>query len=126
MPAALAVALGGALGSLTRYYMVAALRRADPAFPWGTLLVNVTGSFLIGAAWAYLLARPGTPEWLRVGLMTGVLGGYTTLSSISLDTVLLFESGAFGPAVLNIVANVVLSLLACLAALWMFRTLFVP
>jgi CrcB protein len=126
MHPALAVALGGAAGALARFYMVVALKRADQVFPWGTLAVNVIGSFLIGAVWAWFLDRPDTPEWVRVGLMTGVLGGYTTLSSVSLETVLLLESGAWAPALGNAVANIVLGLLACWAALWLCRPLFAP
>jgi CrcB protein len=58
--------------------------------------------------------------------MTGVLGGYTTLSSVSLETVLLLESGAWGPAAANVVANLALGVLACLAGLWLCRPLFAP
>ena len=124
MPAALAVAVGGGAGALARFYLVVALKRFDHLFPWGTLLVNVLGSFLIGAVWAWFLDRPDTPEWVRVGLMTGILGGFTTLSSISLETVLLLESGAYWPAVANLAANFGLGVLACLAALWLCRPLF--
>lgn len=124
MAAALAVALGGALGALARFGLVVALRRVDAAFPWGTLLVNVAGSFLIGAVWAWCLARPDTPEWARVGLMTGVLGGFTTLSSVSLETVLMLESGAYWTAAANAALNLGLGLLACLAGLWAIRPLF--
>jgi fluoride exporter len=126
MHPALAVALGGAAGSLARFYLVVAMKRLDTVFPWGTLLVNVLGSFLIGAVWAWFLDRPDTPEWVRVGLMTGVLGGYTTLSSVSLETVLLLESGAYWQAGANIAANFLLGVLACLAALWACRPLFAP
>jgi fluoride exporter len=126
MHPALAVALGGAAGSLARFYLIVALKRYDTLFPWGTLLVNVLGSFLIGAVWAWFLDRPETPEWVRVGLMTGMLGGYTTLSSVSLETVLLLESGAYWQAGANIAANFVLGVLACLAALWLCRPLFAP
>jgi fluoride exporter len=124
MPPALAVALGGGAGALARFYIVVALRRIDLTFPWGTLLVNVLGSFAIGAVWAWFLDRPDTPEWVRVGLMTGILGGFTTLSSISLETVLLLESGAFWPAAANVAANFGLGLLACLMALLVFRPMF--
>lgn len=124
MQVALAVAAGGALGSLARFYLVVSLKRVDALFPWGTLAVNVLGSLLIGAVWAWCLARPGTPEWVRVGLMTGVLGGYTTLSSVSLETVLMLESGAYWPAAANMAANLGLGVLACLAALWLCRPLF--
>lgn len=123
MPLALAVGLGGATGSLARFYIVLALKRADTLFPWGTLLVNVLGSFLIGALWAWFLARPDTPEWVRVGLMAGVLGGYTTLSAVSLETMLLLESGAYGPALANIAGNFGLSLLACFAGLLLARSI---
>lgn len=126
MHPALAVALGGAAGALCRFYMVVGLRRFDQAFPWGTLAVNVIGSFLIGAVWAWCLGRPETPEWVRVGLMTGLLGGYTTLSSVSLETVLLVESGAWGPALANVAANVGLGVLACLAGLLLLRPMVAP
>jgi fluoride exporter len=126
MHPALAVALGGGAGALARFYLVVAMKRLDTVFPWGTLLVNVLGSFLIGAVWAWFLDRPDTPEWVRVGLMTGVLGGYTTLSSVSLETVLLLESGAYWQAGANIAANFLLGVLACLAALWICRPLFAP
>ena len=126
MHPALAVALGGAAGALARFHLVVAMKRLDTVFPWGTLLVNVLGSFLIGAVWAWFLDRPDTPEWVRVGLMTGVLGGYTTLSSVSLETVLLLESGAYWQAGANIAANFLLGVLACLAALWICRPLFAP
>lgn len=124
MHPALAVALGGAAGSLTRFYIVVAMKRLDTEFPWGTLLVNVAGSFVIGAIWAWFLDRPDTPEWVRVGLMTGVMGGFTTLSSVSLETVLLLESGAYWPALANVAANFGIGLLACLAALLICRPLF--
>lgn len=124
MPIGLAVGLGGALGALARFYLVVAMRRADLVFPWGTLLVNVAGSLLIGVVWGWCLARPETPEWVRVGLMTGVLGGFTTLSSVSLETVLLFESNAWLLGLGNAAANLGLGLLACLAGLWLGRLLF--
>jgi fluoride exporter len=126
MHAALAVALGGALGSVLRFYVVLWARRFGPEFPWGTLAVNVAGSFLIGVVWAYFLDRPATPEWVRLGLMTGVLGGFTTLSSISLETTLLAESGAWGLAVGNAVANLGLGILACVLGLALARPLFAP
>lgn len=124
MPIGLAVGLGGALGALARFYTVVALRRVDAYFPWGTLLVNVLGSLLIGIVWGWCLARPDTPEWVRVGLMTGLLGGFTTMSSVSLESVLLFESHAWPVALGNVVANVGLGLLAAVAGLWLARQFF--
>ena len=116
--------MGGAAGSLARFYIVVALKEVDHTFPWGTLLVNVAGSFLIGAIWAWFLDRPDTPEWVRVGLMTGGMGGFTTLSSISLETVLMLESGTYLAALANVAANFGVSLLACLGALLLCRPLF--
>ncbi|MCI0749296.1 MAG: CrcB family protein [Nevskiales bacterium] len=124
MPAILGVVFGGAIGSLLRFYTTLGARRLGADFPWGTLLVNVAGSFMIGVVWAYFLDRPHTPEWLRLGLMTGVLGGFTTLSSVSLESVLLAESGAWGPAALNLLANFILGVIACLIGLTLARPLF--
>lgn len=124
MHAALAVALGGAAGSLARYGLVSLLRRADLSPLWGTLAVNVAGSFAIGAVWAWCLARPDTPDWVRLGLMTGLLGGFTTLSAVSLETLQLLQGGAAGAALANAAANVALGLLACAAGAWALRPFF--
>ena len=76
MNAALAVAAGGAAGSLARYWIVLALKRVDDGFPWGTLAVNLLGSAAIGVVWAYLVARPESPDWLRhVSTHSGQLAG---------------------------------------------------
>lgn len=119
MPVWLAVALGGASGSLLRWQTVIWTRQLWPSFPWGTLIVNVSGSFLIGVIWAYTLARP-TPEWIKLGLMAGVMGGFTTFSAFSLDTFELWKTGVL-PALFNIAANVALSLAACAIGMWLAR-----
>lgn len=125
MPVWLAVIVGGAGGSLARFGVVLAMRRAfGPVFPWGTLAVNLAGSFLIGMLWGYFFDRPAAPEWLRIGLMTGVMGGFTTLSSVSLETTLLAESGALGPALLNFAGNTLLGLLFCVVGLALARSWF--
>lgn len=112
------VALGGALGSVLRFWLgglITAL--AGPGFPWGTLLINVTGSFAIGlfgtltgADGRFLL--PG--DW-RQFFMVGVCGGYTTFSSFSLQTLTLAQDGAYVGAALNVVLSVTL----CLAGVWL-------
>jgi CrcB protein len=109
------IALGGALGSVTRAWASAiALRLLGPDFPWGTIAVNILGSFAIGAAAA--LAASGARPWanpdLRAFIMVGVCGGFTTFSSFSLQTLDLLGEGKTLPAL----GNVALSVLLCLAA----------
>jgi len=112
------VALGGALGSLARYACSGlAVRWFGSSFPWGTLLVNVSGSFAIGVL-AALVAADGRPllgSDARAFAMVGVLGGFTTFSSFSLETLNLVRSGAIGAAG----ANVALSVVLCLAGAWL-------
>jgi len=109
------VALGGALGSVARYAFAGiAVRWLGAEFPYGTLFVNVAGSFTIGLL-AALVASDGRPLLsadARAFLLVGVLGGFTTFSSFSLETLNLARSGALGPAILNVAGSVVL----CLAA----------
>ena len=110
MPVWVAVALGGAAGSLARWQLGIWLRAAG-GFPYATLLVNVSGSFLIGLLAAYC-AKQTPAEWLRLGLMTGVLGGFTTFSAFSLETLLLAKTQPT-TALLNVALNLGLSLAAC-------------
>jgi CrcB protein len=108
------VALGGALGSVARYAVsLGAVRWLGAGFPWGTLLVNVAGSFAIGllAALATADGRPALGADARAFVMIGILGGFTTFSSFSLETLTLARTGALGAAA----ANVGLSLVLCLA-----------
>ena len=112
------VALGGALGSVARYAVsLGAARSFGGAFPWGTLFVNVTGSFVIGVLAALVTAdgRPALGPDARAFFMVGILGGFTTFSSFSLETLDLARSGAFGAAA----ANAGLSLVSCLVAVWL-------
>jgi len=109
------VALGGALGSVARYGCGAlAARLVGIAFPWGTLFANVTGSFVIGVLAALLTTdgRQLIAGDARAFLMIGLLGGFTTFSSFSVDTLNLARSGAWGAATANVVASVALSLIA--------------
>lgn len=120
----LAVAVGGALGSVGRFALGAWVvdRFGSPStFPQiyaaGTLLINVTGSFLIGFLAAVTTAVEGVPPSvnLRAFLLTGICGGYTTFSSFSLQTLELARGGHW----LSAGANCVLSLVLCLAAVWL-------
>lgn len=114
-----AIAFGGALGSVARYLVSTAARMAFPGFPWGTLIVNIIGGFVMGGIAAIALARPGFSDPLRLGLTTGVLGGFTTFSAFSLETMLLWRDGAVSTAFANVAANVILSLAACALGLWL-------
>jgi CrcB protein len=108
------IALGGALGSVARFASTEwAQSRWPSTFPWGTLLVNVLGSLIIGMLAAMTESgRWPLPTTVRQFLMIGVLGGYTTFSSFSLQTLLLLRSGAALTAGLNVLASVMLCLLA--------------
>jgi fluoride exporter len=114
----LLVALGGALGSVLRFWLSTQFeRRLGEAFPWGTIAVNVTGSFLIGLCFS-LKGTGGEPmlgSSARALVIVGVLGGYTTFSAFSLQTLNLLRNGQPGLAV----ANVLLSVLVCLLAVWL-------
>jgi CrcB protein len=114
----LAVAVGGALGSLGRFWLGAAVGVfAGPRFPWGTLLINILGSFVIGLVTALAIqpARvPMHPDVL-VFLVVGVCGGFTTFSAFSLQTLQLMQGGDMLAAAGYIVGSVVL----CLTAVWL-------
>jgi len=107
------VALGGALGSVARYACSsAAARWLGAGFPWGTLFVNVTGSFAIGVL-AALVAADGRPLLgadARAFLLVGVLGGFTTFSSFSLETLALARGVTLGAAALNVALSIALCL----------------
>ena len=114
----LAVGAGGALGAMARYAVAAqALHFMGPHFPWGTLIVNVVGSLLIGVlAEALALRFSITPE-MRVFLVTGFLGGFTTFSAFSLDVVNMAERGDMLNAAVYVMASVTLSIGALLLGL---------
>jgi fluoride exporter len=103
----LLVALGGAVGSIARYLMASRIQVATGwEFPLGTVLVNILGCFLIGILYVLLVARPDPRHELRALLMTGVMGGFTTFSSFSLETVTMAMNGNYGGATLNVVVSV--------------------
>ena len=120
----LAVALGGACGSVARYALSTSLRSLIPGFPWGTLVVNVVGGLAMGAITACALTRPAAlSDTLRIGLTTGVLGGFTTFSAFSIETLSLWRDGNATVAFANIAANLLLSLAACALGFWLARQL---
>jgi CrcB protein len=106
MPIPIAIAVAGALGALARYALDGlVLRRTAGAFPWGTFVVNVTGSFLLGLAFVLLTERMAVSPWLRSALTIGFIGSYTTFSTLSLETYRLAEDGAWGLAAANVVGS---------------------
>ena len=110
----LQVALGGAIGASFRFMIASVV-----AFPFGTLAVNVIGSFLMGIVFV-ALAEKGLARWMPF-LMAGVLGGFTTFSAFSLDTLKLYEAGRVGAAGGYVLASVVLPLLALFVAVAIMR-----
>ncbi len=121
---ALLVAVGGAIGSVLRYYVGQwALRLAGPTFPWGTLTVNVVGCFVIGVFTEMIIRRFGASPELRLLLVTGLLGGFTTFSAFSLDAISLFERGAAASGAVYIIASVGLSIAAVIAGLTLTRSI---
>ncbi|MGD1878463.1 MAG: fluoride efflux transporter CrcB [Kiloniellaceae bacterium] len=119
-----AVAFGGALGAVGRYLAVSQVARwFDHGFPYGTLTVNVVGSFAMGLLIEFgALAWSPSPE-LRAFIAVGFLGAFTTFSTFSMETVLLYERGALLACAGYVAASVVLSVGAFFAALALVRTL---
>jgi fluoride exporter len=117
------VAIGGAAGAVARYGVAQwAGNRFGWAFPWGTLAVNVSGSLAIALVMTALLVRGADPA-LRFLLVTGFLGGYTTFSAFSFETLALIEARRWDAAALYVVASVVLGLGACALGLLLGRLL---
>jgi fluoride exporter len=110
MPIAMAVALGGAVGSLARYGLDRAIeRRSESVFPWSTLTINVSGCLVIGIVVASLVDRHHVPAWVRAGLVIGVLGGYTTFSTFGQESLDLLE----GPNHIGIALTYVVTSVVC-------------
>lgn len=113
MPIALGIAVFGALGALARYGVDGLSRqRLGTGFPWGTFTVNVVGSLAIGLVFALVLGRADVPDWLKLSLTTGFLGGFTTFSAFSLQTHRLLAEGAYGLAAAYVAGSVAAGLAA--------------
>lgn len=123
----LLICLGGALGSGARYLVqTLAFRSLGPDFPYGTMVVNVTGSLLIGVVQQVGLAGVGLSDTARLVLTAGVLGGFTTYSAFSYETVALLASGAWGRALLNVSLTTASCLLACALGIALGRAIVAP
>jgi CrcB protein len=120
----LLAAVGGAIGSVLRYLVgVFSTRWFGPSFPWGTLTVNVVGAFVIGLMVEMIARRFNASPELRVFIVTGIIGGFTTWSSFTLDTMVLFERGATTAAFAYVVGSLVVSFAAIFAGLALGRAM---
>jgi len=118
------VFIGGGLGATLRHLInLVCARCMAPGFPWGTFIINITGSTVMGLIAGYLAFKGEASQPWRLFLMTGILGGYTTFSAYSLDAALLYERGELMLAALYVVGSVVLSISGLFAGLTLIRHL---
>lgn len=121
----LLAAAGGAIGSMGRYMVgVLATRFLGITFPWGTMIVNILGSFMMGVLVSLLALRFSVGNEVRAFLAIGLLGGFTTFSSFALDSVFLLENKQYSYALSYMSVSVICSLLALFAGLSLVRFLF--
>src|SRR5664279_725758 len=114
----LVVFLGGGIGAALRHGINLAIARLlGTAFPYGTLMINITGSFIMGVVAAYFAFKGDASQHWRLFLTTGILGGYTTFSAFSLDAALLYERGEMGMAALYVIASVTISIIGLFTGL---------
>ncbi|MEP7088335.1 MAG: fluoride efflux transporter CrcB [Gemmatimonadota bacterium] len=117
-----AIAVGAAAGGVSRFYLTVAMQqRFGDGFPWGTLLINITGSLLLGFIIRYAMATPSMSIELRLMLTTGFCGGYTTFSAYSYETAMMLESGSYMRAAIYSLGSVVLAVLATFAGFMLAR-----
>jgi CrcB protein len=102
-------------------YLLAAASAPPFGFPYGTLFINIVGSFVMGLTAEYFALKAGLPQHLRLFLTTGIYGGFTTFSAFSLETVLLYERGDLAGAIIYVAASVILSVAALFAGLAIVR-----
>ena len=116
MPVIVGVALGGALGASARYALDRLIEhRSDAVFPWATFTINLTGCFAIGLISATLIDRHHLPAWLRIGLVMGVVGGYTTFSTFAQESLDLVDARDVAEAIFYIGGSIVLGVIAVYA-----------
>jgi len=124
MGVVLSVGVGGGLGALIRYFVAGWVQPAGAQFNWGIFIVNITGGLVMGLiVEASALKLNLSPE-VRAFLTTGILGGYTTFSTFSLDSALLLQKGQYALAAGYIIGSVVLSIVALFCGLWLVRVVY--
>lgn len=118
------IGVGGFVGATARYLIDGAVSEATgAAFPWGTLVVNISGAFVIGILFALVIERAALSPDLRGPLMIGFVGSYTTFSTLALESWRMFEDGAWMAAGANLVGSVLLGVVAVIAGLTLGRAL---
>jgi CrcB protein len=120
----LAVAVGGGAGSVARYWLAGWVQPANAAFPYGILVVNILGGLLMGMVVELGALKLNLSPEMRAFLTTGILGGFTTFSTFSLDSALLLQKGEYALAAAYVIGSVVLSIAALFVGLWMIRSLY--
>lgn len=118
------IGIGGFLGANARYIVGRFVNQhLGTAYPWGTALVNLTGAFLIGIIVTILTDRVvDDPMWRQL-IVVGVLGGYTTFSTYTLEAITMMQDGRWASALGYVIGSTLLGLLACFAGIWVARTL---
>lgn len=124
MGTVLAVGVGGGLGALARYYIAGWVQPAGSQFDWGIFVVNITGGLLMGMIVEASALRLNLSPELRSFLTVGILGGYTTFSTFSLDSALMLQKGQYGLAAAYVAGSVVLSIFALFVGLWIVRAIY--
>jgi fluoride exporter len=120
----LLVFVGGGLGATLRHAVNVACGRAfGTHFPYGTFFINISGSLVMGLIAGYLAFKGDAAQAWRLFIMTGILGGYTTFSAFSLDSMLLYERGEWGLAAFYVIGSVALAILGLFAGLTVMRQL---
>ena len=121
----ISIAIGGAAGSLCRYGMSNGIYLLlGRSFPYGTLAVNILGSFIMGSVYILMIERVSISEELRAGITIGLLGAFTTFSTFSIETINLIESGEILKAGLNILFSVTLCIAGCWLGMHLSRQIY--
>jgi len=125
MMSIISIAIGGAAGSLCRYGMSNGIYLLlGRSFPYGTLAVNILGSFIMGSVYILMIERVSISEELRAGITIGLLGAFTTFSTFSIETINLIESGEILKAGLNILFSVTLCIAGCWLGMHLSRQIY--